>query len=114
MTRIDVDAETGLCKFDKVHLEYGVPTFVASMSYALTICGDSAGDIAWFPPPPTFNEAEIYGKGDVVLYDGETYKKNVSTGAESWNAAHWDGYSQAHLGYLGKQCARKAVRDTGI
>lgn len=114
MMRINIDKDTGLCEYDKVHLEFGIPTYVASMTYAMAVCGDVVGDVIWYPAPPTFDERKIYGKNNTVLREYKTYRKNISTEAESWNATHWDEYSSAQLAYLAKQCVKAAIRNTGI
>lgn len=113
MTRIDLtNTEPPVNKFDKIHLEYGVPMFIAAMSYAMAICGDEVGCISWTPGAPAFDARKIYGKNDVLEYNGTLYRKNVSTAAEAWDDSHWDEHDNAYLAYLGKLCARRAAFPT--
>lgn len=113
MTRIDLtNTEPPVNKFDKIHLEYGVPMFIAAMSYAMAICGDEVGCISWTPGAPPFDALKIYGKNDVLEYNGTLYRKNVTTVAEAWDDSHWDEHDNAYLAYLGKLCARRAAIPT--
>lgn len=113
MTRIDLtNTEPPVNSFDKVHLEYGVPMFIAAMSYAMAVCGDEVGCISWTPGAPAFDARKIYGKNDVLEYNGTLYRKNVTTGAEAWDGSHWDEHDNAYLAYLGKLCARRAAFPT--
>ena len=110
MTRIDLtNTEPPVNSFDKIHLEFGVPMFIASMTYAMAVCGDEVGCISWTPGAPTFDARKIYGKNDVLEYNGTLYRKNVTTVAEAWDDSHWDEHDNAYLAYLGKLCARRAV-----
>ena len=114
MTRIDLtNTEPPVNNFDKVHLEYGVPMFIAAMSYAMAVCGDEVGCISWTPDAPAFDARKIYGKNDVLEYNGTLYRKNVSTAAEAWDDSHWDEHDNAYLAYLGKLCAIRAVFPDG-
>lgn len=114
MTRIDLtNTEPPVNKFDKEHLAYGVPMFIAAMSYAMAVCGDEVGCVSWTPGAPTFDARKIYGKNDVLEYNGTLYRKNVTTGAEAWNGSHWDEHDNAYLTYLGKLCARRAAFPDG-
>lgn len=111
MTRIDVpDPDVpGDDGFDRVHLEYGIPMYTASMTFAMAICGDNMGLVPWVPPVASFSASQAYGEGDVREYNGTIYRKNVTTGAEAWNASHWDEYDHSPLVYQAKLCARRAV-----
>lgn len=113
MTRIDVPTAAKPDGFDRVHLEYGVPMFVAAMTFAMAICGDNMGLVPWVLPVASFSAARAYGEGDVREYNGTIYRKNVTTGAEAWNAAHWDEYDHSPLAYQAKLCARRAVFPRG-
>lgn len=113
MTRIDLtNTEPPVNSFDKVHLEYGVPMFIAAMVYAMAVCGDEVGCISWTPGAPAFDARKIYGKNDVLEYNGTLYRKNVTTVAEAWDDTHWDEHDNAYLAYLGKLCARRAAFPT--
>ena len=38
-----------MLRSDKNHLDYGIPSFMAGMVYAMTICGIKPCDISWYP-----------------------------------------------------------------
>ena len=38
-----------MLRTDKNHLQYGIPSFMAGMVYAITICGVKPSDISWYP-----------------------------------------------------------------
>jgi hypothetical protein len=38
-----------MLRTDKNHLQYGIPSFMVGMVYAMTICGIKPCDLYWFP-----------------------------------------------------------------
>jgi hypothetical protein len=38
-----------MLRSDKNHLDYGIPSFMAGMVYAMTICGVKSSDLVWYP-----------------------------------------------------------------
>ena len=70
---------------DKSHLAYGVPRYLASMAYAVTICGVNPFEIDWFPT----SADEGHGAGD------EDYPV----------------YGSEYTAFLAKQCVLQACLD---
>lgn len=65
-----------MCQNDGVHLDYYIPQYIASLTYAMTVCGDSISDV--YSIPESFSEDMEY-----LAYLGIRYAKYATLNVDN-------------------------------